>query len=105
MTVYGLFFCQDCQAGETCGKYVDELKSVYSTRELAKEALDNWAAEHSGCYRENNEVICYYDTCICDFTRKNMYQAPCTYQAYLKAGDWAGLQKMYIKSLEVKETL
>ena len=99
--VYALYSCQDCQAGETCGKHEDVLLAVYATKELAQKALKQCINEHSGCYVEEDSATCYYDVCICD----DPSMTPFTYQAYLKAGDWAGLRKRYIVELEIKESL
>ena len=99
MKVWGLYFCQDCQAGESCGKREDYLMTLYSTETLAKNALKKWINLHKGCYVDEMEATCYYDVCLCD----NPKAEPCTYQEYLKACDWSGLQKVYIKELDVLE--
>ena len=99
--IYALYSCQDCQAGETCSKHEDILLDIYATKDLAKKALKKWIDEHSGCYTDEDSATCYYDVCTCD----DPALPPCTYQAYLKAGDWAGLKKRYIVELEIKDTV
>lgn len=101
MTIWGLYICTNCQAGETC-RYDDvHLGQLYTTEELAREALKYWAESYPGCYKEDDEVTCYYDHCTCD----DNYITPCTYQEYLKAGTWAGVTRAFIKEVEVKESL
>ena len=101
MTVWGLFSCINCQAGGTCKFDETSLKQLYLTKELAQKALQEWVYIHPRCYEEETEATCYYDHCVCE----DEYQAPCTYHDYLKAGEWAGLERVYIKELEVKEDI
>ena len=75
--------------------------TLYLTKDLAQRRLKKWINMNKECYAEDNEATVYYDTCTCG----QILAKPCTYQEYLKAGDWAGLKKMYIQELEVEEEL
>lgn len=102
MKLYGVYLCNECRAGESCRRLVDTIEGLYVDKEKAKDRIDAWARDRPGCYVEEDEAICYYDVCNCE---KEYHDAPCCdYQAYLKAGDWAGLEKIYIKEIETDGT-
>ena len=98
--VFGVYFCQDCRAGGTCHHYENNLVDLYFKREDAEKRIEDWAKGLEGAlYSDSNSTTAYFDVCTCEC---DMQPETCDYQAYLKAGDWAGLQKMYIEELEVK---
>ena len=97
--VFGVYFCQDCKAGNTCHHYENNLVNLYSKREDAQKRLDDWAKEQNGpVYKDSDSVTVYFDVCTCEC---DDWPETCDYKAYLKAGDWAGLQKMYVEEHEV----
>lgn len=98
--VYGVYFCQDCRAGNTCQYYEHNLVDLYFKKEDAKKRMEDWAKDFSGpLYKDSNSITAYFDTCTCECEAQ---PETCDYQTYLKAGEWAGLQRVCIEELEVK---